>query len=308
MHPSFPPFSSNPFCLTHPTEQYSREVGELKESDMSLRGESYFTPLGEESGDFRNVEQVDEKNRENPSSGTAGCSSQSSLLDPPGAFLGFEAMLGGCCHEAGRMADLENLSCSDLTCHLRLFEENEGCCGIGSRKRGYSEQEDEEVESAQFNKRQRSQEELDEEVEDIICAGTCSCFPVSVVTVTGTPPDPEESFSEDDELDESELELQMLCDDFGFEMPEEEMQRFSCCSREEGEEGGELGDTMSSGSARKSRRAKIRQTVKLLRDLIPGGNCMDSGNVLDEAINYVKLLQLQVQTLVDQRRSFCPTS
>ncbi|KAL2642649.1 hypothetical protein R1flu_010236 [Riccia fluitans] len=267
---------------------------------------------------------TDEENPENLSYG--GCSPQSSLLDSRGAFLGFEAMLG-CPNEAGSVADIDNLSCSQLTCHLRLFDEEngeEGCCQeVVSRKRGFREleQEEEEVESAQFSKRQRSQEELDDEVEDIICVGTCSCSR-SISVADGfsgeslNPSHARESFNEgeedeyEEELDESELELQMLCDDFCFEMPQEELHQYICCSKEEEDDeedaAGEEADALSSGSARKCRRAKIKQTVKLLRELIPGGNCLDSGKVLDEAINYVKLLQLQVQTLVSQRRVFCP--
>ncbi|CAM6088710.1 unnamed protein product [Calypogeia fissa] len=95
-------------------------------------------------------------------------------------------------------------------------------------------------------------------------------------------------------LEHSTDELQMLCDDFGFEMRE---QQCSSCSPG----GGGGADSISSGSARQSRRRKIRDTVKLLREAIPGGECLDTAIVLDEAINYVKLLQLQVQALGAQR-------
>ncbi|OAE21949.1 hypothetical protein AXG93_242s1320 [Marchantia polymorpha subsp. ruderalis] len=195
-----------------------------------------------------------------------------------------EALLG-CSDEEESITG--NAPSSELTCHFGLQEDdNIRPCEPSSRKRPCVL--DEEVDS-KF-KRQRSQEEEEEEVEDI-CIGTCSSSVSVVDAFSGDslgPPCALESEA-DDCLDESALELQMLCDDFGYEMPEE--QQCSSCSKEDGDEG----DSISSGSARKSRRDKIKKTVKLLRNIIPGGDCMDTAIVLDEAIHYVKLLQLQCE-------------
>lgn len=52
-----------------------------------------------------------------------------------------------------------------------------------------------------------------------------------------------------------------------------------------------------SGSAKNSRKGKIKRTVRLLKSIIPGGDCMDTAIVLDEAIQYVRLLQQKVKKL-----------
>lgn len=52
-----------------------------------------------------------------------------------------------------------------------------------------------------------------------------------------------------------------------------------------------------SGSAKNSRKGKIKRTVKLLKSILPGGDCMDTAIVLDEAIQYVRLLQQKVKKL-----------
>lgn len=52
-----------------------------------------------------------------------------------------------------------------------------------------------------------------------------------------------------------------------------------------------------SGSAKNSRKGKIKRTVKLLKSIIPGGDCMDTAIVLDEAIQYLRLLQQKVKKL-----------
>ncbi|KAL3689151.1 hypothetical protein R1sor_015460 [Riccia sorocarpa] len=267
---------------------------------MILCGENYYSPFAAQETEGNVVVAID---RELPS--YAGCDlhgPQSDSLDS-GAVRGLEAI--GCPNEAGG-----SLSCSELTYEFGSSEEKEVCREIGSRKRGFGELE--EVKSAEFVKRWRSQEELQVEVEDIT-----SCWDASVVadSANSSPPqeeEEEEELSEEEgdeeyeELDESTLELQMLCDDFGFEMTQEKLQQLDSCSTEKDvvEEGGDAG---SSGSARKSRRAKIQETMKLLKDAIPGEFCMDSAIVLDETINYVKLLQWQVQALVAQRASLCPT-
>nr|CBY05403.1 ALCATRAZ-like protein [Lepidium appelianum] len=47
----------------------------------------------------------------------------------------------------------------------------------------------------------------------------------------------------------------------------------------------------------KRRRSKINEKMKALQKLIPNSNKTDKASMLDEAIEYMKQLQLQVQTL-----------
>jgi hypothetical protein len=49
--------------------------------------------------------------------------------------------------------------------------------------------------------------------------------------------------------------------------------------------------------AARHRRKKISERMRILEKLIPGGNKMDTATMLDEAIEFVKFLQLQVQIL-----------
>ena len=57
------------------------------------------------------------------------------------------------------------------------------------------------------------------------------------------------------------------------------------------------GDTDSSSSNKRMRKDKIRETVTVLRSIIPGGEGKDAVAVLDEAINYLKSLKLKAKTL-----------
>ncbi|MBA0566051.1 hypothetical protein Golob_010901 [Gossypium lobatum] len=57
------------------------------------------------------------------------------------------------------------------------------------------------------------------------------------------------------------------------------------------------GDTDSSSSYKRMRKDKIRETVTVLRSIIPGGEGKDAVAVLDEAINYLKSLKLKAKTL-----------
>ncbi|KAJ7549836.1 hypothetical protein O6H91_07G071500 [Diphasiastrum complanatum] len=49
--------------------------------------------------------------------------------------------------------------------------------------------------------------------------------------------------------------------------------------------------------AARQRRKKISERVRTLEALVPGGNKLDTASMLDEAIKYVKFLQLQIQIL-----------
>ncbi|CAM6118709.1 unnamed protein product [Calypogeia fissa] len=59
--------------------------------------------------------------------------------------------------------------------------------------------------------------------------------------------------------------------------------------------------------AARHRRKKISERVRILEKLIPGGNKMDTASMLDEAIDYVKFLQLQVQLLESMGEPESPT-
>jgi hypothetical protein len=60
--------------------------------------------------------------------------------------------------------------------------------------------------------------------------------------------------------------------------------------------------------AARHRRKKISERIRVLEKLIPGGNKMDTATMLDEAIEYVKFLQLQVQILESDSLSDIPAS
>ncbi|KAL2631291.1 hypothetical protein R1flu_015977 [Riccia fluitans] len=225
-----------------------------------LGGGDYSTSFGQEEAaaeDNNVVVTIDEEYREN-----------SSHLDSPLAIQDFEGILGCSIDEAG-----DDVSCSELTYSFRLFEEDGTCCEVGSSKRGFRELEA--VGSqAPFSKRLKSEEEQQPEA-------IFSCSDTSIIAdaFSGDSLNPEgdvQSSEEEayDELDASALELQILCDDFGFDVPEEELKERDNRSREEEEDGGgeedeqDGGDAVSSGSARKSRRAKIQKTLKLLREML----------------------------------------
>ncbi|XWS23959.1 hypothetical protein CRYUN_Cryun28dG0060400 [Craigia yunnanensis] len=63
-----------------------------------------------------------------------------------------------------------------------------------------------------------------------------------------------------------------------------------------GQNPGSSGMGSSSGNKR-MRKDKIRETVNVLRSIIPGGEGKDASVVLDEAINYLKSLKLKAKTL-----------
>ncbi|KAJ8748681.1 hypothetical protein K2173_008126 [Erythroxylum novogranatense] len=54
------------------------------------------------------------------------------------------------------------------------------------------------------------------------------------------------------------------------------------------------------------RRNKINKKIRALKDLIPSSSKVDKASVLDEAIEYMKTLQLQVQMLSTGNRLFMP--
>ncbi|EFJ11263.1 hypothetical protein SELMODRAFT_447051 [Selaginella moellendorffii] len=53
---------------------------------------------------------------------------------------------------------------------------------------------------------------------------------------------------------------------------------------------------------KKQRKERIRQTVKALQSIVPGGDSMDPAIVLDEAILYMKVLQMRVRQLETTRQ------
>lgn len=60
--------------------------------------------------------------------------------------------------------------------------------------------------------------------------------------------------------------------------------------------------------AARHRRKKISERIRVLEKLIPGGNKMDTATMLDEAIEYVKFLQLQVQILESESLGDMPVT
>ncbi|XVF64868.1 hypothetical protein PTKIN_Ptkin09bG0201200 [Pterospermum kingtungense] len=57
------------------------------------------------------------------------------------------------------------------------------------------------------------------------------------------------------------------------------------------------GDMDSASSNKRMRKDKIRETVNVLRSIIPGGEGKDAIVVIDEAVNYLKSLKLKAKTL-----------
>ncbi|KAJ6822298.1 putative transcription factor bHLH144 [Iris pallida] len=53
----------------------------------------------------------------------------------------------------------------------------------------------------------------------------------------------------------------------------------------------------SSGSGNRRKRERMREMVKVLRGVIPGGDSMDTPAVLDEAVKYLKSLKVEVKKL-----------
>ncbi|XVF39610.1 hypothetical protein PTKIN_Ptkin01aG0047500 [Pterospermum kingtungense] len=64
----------------------------------------------------------------------------------------------------------------------------------------------------------------------------------------------------------------------------------------------------SSSGNKRMRKDKIRETVNVLRSMIPGGEGKDAIVVLDEAIDYLKSLKLKAKTLGLKHSSSCHSS
>lgn len=107
----------------------------------------------------------------------------------------------------------------------------------------------------------------------------------------------EEEEEEEDEYDEEEVSTARTYGCYGNNSPDTCSTRNYKPRKNASSKNSNSNSSSGESSSGERKRHKMKKMVKALRKIVPGGDQMNTANVLDEAVKYLKSLKVEVQKL-----------